>query len=82
MYVHIGDNVLIRTVDIITILDKQTIGSSEITTEFLNTQKETTISGDRNTYKSIVITKDAIYYSPIASNTLKRRSYRLTTQDY
>ncbi len=82
MYVHIGENVLIRTVDIITILDKQTIGSSEITTEFLNTQKETVVSGDSKAYKSIVITKDAIYYSPIASNTLKRRSYRLTAQEY
>lgn len=82
VYVHIGENILIRTVDIITILDKQTIESSEITQDFLEKQKQIVVNGEVSSYKSIVITKEMIYFSPIASNTLKKRSYKLTVQEY
>lgn len=77
MYVHIGDDILVRTIDIIFILDKQTIVSSEITTGFLEKHRSASINAENNAYKSIVVTKDTIYFSPIASNTLKKRSYKL-----
>ncbi|WP_445489261.1 extracellular matrix regulator RemB [Niallia sp. 03133] len=82
MYVHIGENILVRTFDIITILDKQTMASSDITNEFLETNKKTIVHTENVSYKSIVITKDAIYFSPIASNTLKKRSNKLMVQEY
>lgn len=77
MYVHIGDDILVRTIDIIFILDKQTIVSSEITKGFLENHRSASINSENNAYKSIVVTKDTIYFSPIASNTLKKRSYKL-----
>ena len=76
MYVHIGENILVRTSEIITILDKQTVESSPISKEFLEHQKAM-INGKSSSYKSIVITKDTIYFSPIASNTLKKRTVQL-----
>ncbi|EOR25732.1 hypothetical protein A499_03733 [Niallia nealsonii AAU1] len=76
MYVHIGENILVRTSEIITILDKQTVESSPISKEFLEQQKAM-INGKSSSYKSIVITKDTIYFSPIASNTLKKRTVQL-----
>lgn len=81
MYVHIGENILVRTSEIITILDKQTVESSPISKEFLERQKAMT-NGKGSSYKSIVITKDTIYFSPIASNTLKKRTVQLTVQEY
>ncbi|WP_400244660.1 extracellular matrix regulator RemB [Niallia sp. JL1B1071] len=81
MYVHIGENILVRTSDIITILDKQTVESSPISKEFLERKKAMT-NGKSSSYKSIVITKDTIYFSPIASNTLKKRTVQLTVQEY
>jgi len=77
MYVHIGDDILVRTIDIIFILDKQTIVSSEITKGFLENHRSASINAENTAYKSIVVTKDTIYFSPIASNTLKKRSYKL-----
>jgi len=77
MYVHIGDDILVRAIDIIFILDKQTAVSSEITKGFLDDHRLTSINAQNNAYKSIVVTKDTIYFSPIASNTLKKRSYKL-----
>ncbi|MBZ9534293.1 DUF370 domain-containing protein [Cytobacillus oceanisediminis] len=76
MYVHIGENILVRTSEIITILDKQTVESSPISKEFLEQQKAM-INGKSSSYKSIVITKDTIYFSQIASNTLKKRTVQL-----
>lgn len=81
MYVHIGENILVRTSEILTILDKQTVESSPISKEFLERQKTMT-NGKSSAYKSIVITKDTIYFSPIASNTLKKRIVQLTIQEY
>lgn len=82
MYVHIGENILIRSTDIITILDKQTVEASPISLEFMEKQKKIISNIKGSIYKSIVITKDTIYLSPIASNTLKKRSMQLMDQDY
>lgn len=82
MYVHIGENILIRSADIITILDKQTVEASPISLEFIEKQKQTIEHIKGSTYKSIVITKDTIYLSPIASNTLKKRSVQLVEQEF
>lgn len=81
MYVHIGDNVLVRASDIITILDKQTIKASAISNEFLATQTSARSNETNTSYKSIVVTKDDVYYSPIASTTLKKRSIQLQNQE-
>nr|WP_263323978.1 DUF370 domain-containing protein [Neobacillus sp. Marseille-Q6967] len=74
MYIHIGEDLNIRAKDIIAILDKGCVNSSELIGEFLQQHKEKLINLSKNPFKSIVITYDKIYLSPIASGTLKKRS--------
>lgn len=74
MYIHIGEDLNIRAKDIIAILDKESVHSSEFITEFINFHKEKIINLSKKNFKSIVITNEYVYLSPIASGTLKKRS--------
>ncbi|WNF37139.1 DUF370 domain-containing protein [Bacillaceae bacterium IKA-2] len=76
MFIHLGGDTVIRSKDIIAILDKQVKETSEITESFLNFQMEKNQEEEKkmDTTKAIVITKDQIYFSPISSGTLKRRA--------
>lgn len=82
MYIHIGEDLNIRLKDIITILDKESIHSSELIHEFINRHQEKIVNLSKKPYKSIVITSDKVYLSPIASGTLKRRSNQLNIQEF
>lgn len=77
MFIHLGGDTVIRSKDIIAILDKQVKETSEITESFLDfhaaaEQEEEKI---KDMTKAIVITTDQIYFSPISSATLKRRAH-------
>jgi hypothetical protein len=80
VFIHVGGDTVIRSKDIIAILDKQVKETSEITEDFLNFHqaakqiKEIT----KDMTKSIVITTYQIYFSPISSVTLKRRALFVT----
>ncbi|OIK05685.1 protein of unknown function [Bacillus sp. OV322] len=78
MYLHIGEDILVKTDDVIAILDKQILHSSAITQEFLE-KKESIISNlAKGSIKSVVITDKHVFYSPLASGTLKKRSQQLS----
>ncbi|RBW69154.1 extracellular matrix regulator RemB [Bacillus taeanensis] len=76
MFIHLGEDVVIRSSDVVTILDRQLLTTSEVTNEFIDRYKKdglvVDISGD--IAKSIVVTTDTIYLSPLSSITLKRRA--------
>lgn len=76
MFIHLGGDTVIRSKDIIAILDKQVKETSEITESFLNFQTEGKQEEKKkmDMTKAIVITTDQIYFSPISSGTLKRRA--------
>jgi hypothetical protein len=74
MYIHIGEDLNIRAKDIISILDKESANQSDLVEEFLNFHKERVINLSKNPFKSVIITYDKVYLSPIASGTLKKRS--------
>ena len=74
MYIHIGEDQNIRAKDIISILDKESVNSSEMVEEFLKRHEDRLINLSKNPFKSVVITQDKVYLSPIASGTLKKRS--------
>ncbi|PLT33221.1 extracellular matrix regulator RemB [Bacillus sp. V5-8f] len=74
MYLHIGEDILVKTDDVIAILDKQLLQSSPIMQEFLEKKQEVTVNLAKGSIKSIVVTEKNIYYSPLASGTLKKRS--------
>lgn len=74
MYIHIGEDLNIRLREIIAILDHGSIDSSELIKEFFNHHKGEIINLSKNPYKSVVVTNDKVYLSPIASGTLKKRA--------
>jgi extracellular matrix regulatory protein B len=76
VYIHLGDEVVIQTKYVVAILDYQVYASSPINEEFLKVLHSSTDYvqiGNEHT-KSIVITTDKVYLSPLATNTLKRRA--------
>lgn len=76
MFIHLGGDVIIRAEEIIAILNYDVKQQSQVTNTFLKTeekQKEKVIiSADY--IKSIVLTNNVIYYSPVSSLTLNKRA--------
>lgn len=82
MYIHIGEDLNIRTKDIIAILDKGCVNYSELVKEFLKHHEKKIMDLSKNPFKSVVITYDKVYLSPIASGTLKKRSSQRHLQEW
>lgn len=76
MFIHLGGDIVIRSRDVVAILDQNSHDSSTITREFLSAQEEDgVIPISEEQVKSVVVTMDnKVYLSPISSLTLKRRS--------
>ncbi|USG65809.1 DUF370 domain-containing protein [Brevibacillus ruminantium] len=81
MFIHIGGDTVVSTKDVISILDHQTIKSSKINKAFLHEKRQMVVDHDQEETKSYVITKDAIFCSPISSLTLKRRAQFVDSLD-
>lgn len=79
MYLHIGEDVLVNTDDIVAILDKKLLESSPIFTEFLQHKVNITLHLAKNSIKSIVVTNKHVYFSPLSSVTLSKRSQVIMT---
>ncbi|WP_096156156.1 MULTISPECIES: extracellular matrix regulator RemB [Bacillus] len=72
MYLHIGEEVMIRASKIIAILDKRLLQSNW--QEMLPIHMSKKIKNiSKQDIKSVVITDESIYLSPLASTTLKKR---------
>lgn len=82
MYVHLGEDILVRTSEIIAILDKDTVKSSQHIQQLLERKSKEMKPLTKGTFKSIVITENSIYYSPLASSTLKKRSSQIAVPEY
>ena len=81
MYIHVGEDILVRSEEIVAIIDKDSVNSSQYVEEFLERQDDSVINLSKGIYKSVVITTKNIYFSPLASGTLKKRSYKLGISD-
>lgn len=82
MYLHIGEEVLVLTNDIIAILDIDSANSSAFMEEFIARHNRQVVHLTKGTVKSIVVTSNHIYYSPLASGTLKKRSIKVSVQEF
>lgn len=75
MFLHVGTDVVVSLKRVIAILDLRSAGSNEATREFLaqlKSQKRVTdISAGEA--KSLVLTENEAFLSPISSLTLKKR---------
>ncbi|MFD2638483.1 extracellular matrix regulator RemB [Piscibacillus salipiscarius] len=76
MFIHIGDENVIQSEDVVSIIDYTLFNSSSIVEEMIFKQREKGNVSD-NSYeeaKSIVITVDHIYFSSLSVSTLNRRA--------
>jgi extracellular matrix regulatory protein B len=75
MFIHLGGDIVVRSADVITILDYHA-KSSKITRHFLKKAEDEgrMVTSGSEDCKSYVITKNKVYTSPISSLTLKRRA--------
>lgn len=76
MFIHLGENIVIQTKDVVAIIDGDQIKDSAILNEFvaMNTQTNNIIKISKGMVKSIVVTESKVYFSPLSTVTLKRRS--------
>jgi extracellular matrix regulatory protein B len=82
MYIHIGEDINIRAKDIISILDKESANNSPLVEEFISHRKDKVINLSKNPFKSVIITFDNVYLSPISSGTLKKRSNQVNIHEF
>ncbi|HSH25591.1 MAG TPA: hypothetical protein VLA13_08650 [Massilibacterium sp.] len=68
MYVHLGENIVVKKTDMIAVLDAAT---QDLTT--FETNHHTVVQVAKEQVKSIVITKRQIFLLPISTIALKRR---------
>lgn len=74
MYIHVGEDVMVQTDEIIVILDKDTVHESVTIQDFLKSKEKESINLSKGEFKSLVITNHQIYLSPLASSTLNKRT--------
>jgi len=75
MFIHIGNDNVIRSRDIVTIIAKDVISSSSIMEEMMERgHVNGNVKGRERNSKSVVITTELIYYSTLSVSTLKKRS--------
>lgn len=78
MFLHLGNNFMLRKDKIIAILDLETtVNNNLVVQNLLNDvlkKGEARLISEENKEKSLVITDDGFYLSPISSVTLQKRS--------
>jgi len=83
LYIYLGDETLVNTKDIVAIIDKVSFQSSSENMEtFHHHQAKAAFHQKQESIKSIIVTTERIYYSPLASSTLKKRTQKLSVQEF
>ena len=80
MFLHLGNDISVRTSDIISIHDYEIFQSEGNKSYFESMKKKNAIiysKGLLKNVKSLVVTRDYLYLSAISSLTLKRRAQEL-----
>jgi len=79
VYIHLGGEKIIRTSQLVAIFDISIEQSSKLSRQFVvhaQKNKEVETIGEEDP-KSIVVTENKVYYSPISTSTLKKRAHYL-----
>jgi hypothetical protein len=83
MYVHIGGEMVVRSEEIIAIFDISVGPTSKVSQQFILHAEQNNhlyaISDEEP--KSLVVVKNKVYYSPVSSSTLKRRTHQLQSNE-
>lgn len=80
MYVHIGEEIVVKTSEIIIMLDKKSIDLKEIRNFKKLDQFSSTLPDE--SVKTVIITKEKVFLSSIASVTLKKRCRLSSFQEF
>ncbi|AJD89324.1 hypothetical protein JMA_00070 [Jeotgalibacillus malaysiensis] len=78
MYVHIGEDAMVRMNDIVAIMDVQAADDSLIMEQFMKDNENGIVDLCQSACKSIVITDFKVYLSPLSSATLKKRAEKMS----
>jgi extracellular matrix regulatory protein B len=79
VYIHLGGEKIIRASELVAIFDLSIERNSKVSKQFVGEaakEKKLEIIGDEES-KSLVVTANKVYYSPISSATLKKRANQL-----
>ncbi|WP_077329841.1 extracellular matrix regulator RemB [Virgibacillus siamensis] len=80
MFIHIGNDNVVQSKDVITIIDRNVVSSSTIMEEMMdNMGRQEKVYGPTEKAKSVVITNDQIYFSSLSVPTLKKRASMIST---
>lgn len=80
MFIHIGNDNVIQSKDVISIIDRNIISSSIIMEEMMNNVKsQERVYGPTDEAKSVVITNEQVYFSTLSVSTLKKRASMIST---
>jgi hypothetical protein len=76
MYIHLGGEKIILSSELVAIFDISIEKSSKISKQFVShaIQEKNVIRIGEEEAKSIVVTQNTVYYSPISSSTLKKKT--------
>lgn len=74
MYIHLGDNFVVPSKEVVMILDCQSSLDSPIANEFVEKQEDKIVQLTNGEAKSVIVTTSKIYFSPLSSSTLKKRA--------
>ena len=74
MYIYIGGDKVLRVNEIISIMDAKEINLKKNNAYLVNLEKTFRIEKLNDDIKSIIITKDKVYYSSISIGTLNKRA--------
>jgi extracellular matrix regulatory protein B len=78
MYLHLGGDVLIKKDSVVAIIDLEIAAEGKNNNNFLNNIKDNNklmYITEHGKEKSLIITNDNYYLSPISSTTLYKRSF-------
>ncbi|GER74641.1 extracellular matrix regulator RemB [Weizmannia acidilactici] len=82
MYLHIGEDVMVRGDEIIAILDQRSLNGSDINDDYLQAFRQDTINLAKGGFKSVIITQHRIYLSPLSPGALIKRTNGKTKRLY
>jgi hypothetical protein len=82
LYIHFGEDTIVKAKDIIAIIDRKSFHSSGNIDELLKKYPNHSIQQPIDSFKSIIVTTQHIYFSPLASNTLKKRSQKWFVSEF
>ena len=85
MYIHLGGDVLLKTDRIVAIIDLEMTKLSQVNQIFLDkvhkNNKKINYISEKGREKTLVVTETDLYFSPISSITLLKRSFTEVGKD-